>query len=270
MPTLVLSRRYTEDSSSMWRAALAAGWDVERLLSYEPPTDLPQRNPVIYGETLMADALAGPLGLTLLEPTLDWLATLPIAHVKRNIRATTLGAMRAVPERAFVKPVDEKIFQARVYAAGEHIDAERTFPDEAGVLVSEIVTFGLEVRAFVLEREVASLSAYMREGRIAKNDEGEWPLAEAERDEASAFLATVLADPAVRLPPAVVVDVGRAEGLGWVIVEANPCWASGLCGCDPRDLLPVMRRANVHTRALPETDKPWSRAGHTILWPEGP
>lgn len=138
------------------------------------------------------------------------------------------------------------------------------------MLVSEIVTFGLEVRAFVLEREVASLSAYMREGKIANNEEGEWPLAAAERAEASAFLATLLADPAVRLPPAVGVDVGRAEGLGWVVVEANPCWASGLCGCDPRDLLPVMRRANVPTHALPESDKPWSRAGHTIRWSEGP
>jgi hypothetical protein len=40
MTTLVLSRRYSDDSNAMWRAALAAGWGVERLLSYGLPEGL--------------------------------------------------------------------------------------------------------------------------------------------------------------------------------------------------------------------------------------
>lgn len=28
MKTLVLSQRFTDDSNALWRAALAAGWDV--------------------------------------------------------------------------------------------------------------------------------------------------------------------------------------------------------------------------------------------------
>jgi hypothetical protein len=31
----------------------------------------------------------------------------------------------------------------------------------------------------------------------------------------------------------VVLDVGVVEGKGWVIVEANAVWGSGLNGCDP-------------------------------------
>jgi hypothetical protein len=69
----------------------------------------------------------------------------------------------------------------------------------------------------------------------------------------------VLADADVELPPAVVVDVGRMEGHGWGVVEANPAWASGLCGCDPAGVLPVLRRAAVSRGAVAEADRRWVR-----------
>src|SRR6185369_13224530 len=93
---------------------------------------------------------------------------------QRSIRLMTLGEVRSVRERAFVKPVDEKIFPARVYAAGETIDPTRDFADDAPVLASEPVVFGLEVRAFVCERRVGTLSAYVRDGDIARASNGEW------------------------------------------------------------------------------------------------
>ncbi|MFO0588141.1 MAG: hypothetical protein U0441_11405 [Polyangiaceae bacterium] len=34
MKTLVLSHRFTDDSNSLWRAALDAGWDVARFRSF--------------------------------------------------------------------------------------------------------------------------------------------------------------------------------------------------------------------------------------------
>jgi hypothetical protein len=52
----------------------------------------------------------------------------------------------------------------------------------------------------------------------------------------------------------VVVDVGRMTGRGWGVVEANPAWASGLCGCDPAGVLPVLRRATVPRHAVPEAE----------------
>jgi hypothetical protein len=264
MPTLLLSRRYSEDSNSMWRAAVDAGWDVERLHTYAVPEGIAERDPVVYGETLLADAVAEQIGLTLLEPAHDWLTTIPAEYCGRAVKMDVLGNVRSVGKTAFIKPVDEKIFRSRVYQPGESIDAERAFPDDSAVIVCEPIQFGLEVRAFVLERQVVALSAYMRDGDIAKDESGEWPLAPAEDQAARAFLQRVLANQEVALPPAVVVDVGEAVGLGWVVVEANPCWASGLCGCDPREVLGVVRRANVRTANLSDSDAPWSRTAHGL------
>lgn len=262
MPTLLLSRRHSDDSNAMWRAALHLGWDVQRLQSYAVPAELREREPVLYAETLLADAIAEPLGLVLLEPTYDWLPRLPIRYRKREITLETLGRARQLAAPAFVKPVDEKIFPARVYASGSEIEPTQELAADTPVLVSEPVTWTLEVRAFVLERQVAALSAYIRSGDLARSQAGEWPLTEPERAGALTFLTALLSDPEVALPAAVVVDVGFIPDRGWAVVEANACWAAGICGCDPREVLPVIRRASVPGSALSDADRPWSRALH--------
>lgn len=262
MPTLILSRRYSDDSNALWRAAVGAGWEVERSMTYAPPAGLARGEAVIYGETLLADAIAGPLGLLLLEPTDDWLVRVPERHRKRDVRLSNLCAARALAERRFVKPVDEKIFPARVYESGRDVEPAGDFPDSALVLISEPVAFDLEVRAFVLERKVSALSAYIRGGAIARDAFGDWPLSPAEREGALGFLDDLLADPELDLPDAVVVDVGCTAERGWAVVEANACWASGLCGCDPRDVLPVLRRASALEARASVADRAWSRASH--------
>ncbi|MGC4119318.1 MAG: ATP-grasp domain-containing protein [Myxococcales bacterium] len=260
MPTLLLSRRYSDDSNAVWRAAVAAGWEVERLMTYAVPTGI--REPVLYGETLLADAAAPALGLMLLEPTEDWPAHLPERFRKRAIRLATLEEARGLSVPAFVKPVDEKIFPARVYANGCEVEPAGDFPGTASVLISEPAKFELEVRAFVLERRIAALSAYIRGGEVARDAAGEWPLSATERQEASGFLEALLADAAVELPAAVVVDVGRTSDRGWAVVEANACWAAGLCGCDAREVLPVLRRACVVETGASADDRKWSRLEH--------
>ena len=57
VPTLVLSQRYSPDSNALFAAALAAGWDIERLHSFRCPEGLAARDPVFYGETILADAI---------------------------------------------------------------------------------------------------------------------------------------------------------------------------------------------------------------------
>lgn len=68
MPTLVLPSRYTEDSIALWKAAIAADWDVERLQNWSVPPGLGDRDPVLYGEPLFAAAVADRLSLKLVEP----------------------------------------------------------------------------------------------------------------------------------------------------------------------------------------------------------
>jgi hypothetical protein len=259
VPTLVLSHRYSPDSNALFSAALAAGWDVERLHSFRCPDGLAAREPVFYGETLLADAIADELGIALLEPTADWLPQLPERHRLRDVRLTTLGEALAIRERVFVKPTDEKCFPARVYADGPSIAPDPVLPQDLPVLVSEPVVFEVEFRFFVLDRGVGAFSPYIRRGEIARSAAGDWEATPAEIEAATSALRAALADPEVNLPPAVVIDVGLIEGRGWGVVEANPAWASGLCGCDPAGVLPVLQRATVQRRAVPEGEQRWVR-----------
>ncbi|MDI1450920.1 ATP-grasp domain-containing protein [Polyangium sp. 6x1] len=259
MPTLVLSRRYSPDSNALFAAALAAGWDVERLRSFRCPEDIAARGPVFYGETILADAIASELGIVLLEPTADWLPGLPQHHRLRDVRLTTLAEAQTIRDGVFVKPTDEKCFPARVYANGAAIQPDPVLPPDLPVLVSEPVAFEVEFRCFVLERDVAALSPYIRGGEIARNATGEWEADQADIECARAFLRALLADDVVDLPPAVVVDVGRMAGRGWGVVEANPAWASGICGCDPASVLRVLERATVARDGISDTDRRWSR-----------
>jgi hypothetical protein len=262
MPTLVLSPRYSDDSIALWRAALAAGWRTRRLQKLGEAAALGQEltgeDVALHGETMMADVVAQALGLSLLEPTHDWLPRLPEAYRRRRVELRTLAEARGLRGPVFVKPVDEKWFPAKVYA--EEVDVDPQLADDLPVLVAEPVRFGLEVRAFVLGRAVATLSAYVRGGQLARAADGSWPIGQEEEAAARACLEAVLADPAVALPPAVVVDVGLIEGRGWAVVEANPAWASGLCGCDPAAVLAVLRGCCVPARTVRSEDRAWVRA----------
>src|SRR5205823_5643490 len=100
------------------------------------------------------------------------------------------------------------------------------------VLLSEPVAWEAEYRCFVLGRRVVASSAYLRGGQPARDEDGCWVSPPEEQADADAFASRLLADPAVGVPPAFVLDVGRVEGRGWAVVEANPAFGSGLYGCD--------------------------------------
>jgi hypothetical protein len=256
VPHVLLSPRYSPDSIAVWRAALELGWtssrvrhvDARALVGRLAPADV-----VLYGETLLADAAAAALDLALFEPTIDWLPALPEALRRREVRLATLGDARRTGAGRFIKPVDDKFFPARVYA---ELDVDPSVGDDLPVRIAEPVRFGLEVRAFVRDGEVAGLSADLRDGALARGD-GDWALRADEAAAAQACLARVIAD--VPLPPAVVVDVGEILGRGWAVVEANPAWASGLCGVDPRAVLPVLRRACAPRATVAPAERRWVR-----------
>lgn len=85
------------------------------------------------------------------------------------------------------------------------------------------------------------LSIYSRHGELQKHND--YSCDAEELDEASVFVHSVLHDPRVPLPRAAVIDVGRIAGRGWAIVEQNGAWGSGLYGCDPEQVLHVLRHA---------------------------
>lgn len=241
MPTLILTPRYTEDAQALWRAAGRRGWAVRRLTTWRvTDDDRAAPDPVFHLDALMAPMQAAEFGYRLLEPAEDFLPQLPTEYRLREVWLTTLGEARTLPEPRFVKPPNDKSFPARVYAGAE---LPNEFADDVPVLVSEVVTWGKEFRCFVLNRDIATLSVYLRDG-VLQRDDG-FTHTPAEEAEVREFAGRVLADPRVDFPVAGVLDVGTIAGTDWAVVEANSAWGAGLYGCDPDTVLEVLQAAAV-------------------------
>lgn len=256
-PVLVLPPRQTPDATALWRAAIDLGLDIERLSGWRPPPELASREVILYGEPLFAEVVAEALGLALLEPPTDWLTSLPEELLRRQVRRATLGETRAMTTPVFVKPEDGKGLPARVYPNGADLPSPDVFPDDLRVLVAEPVTWTCEVRCFVNEGRVVTLSPYLRMGVLARDEDGEWESEPGELSTALAFAETVLRDPRAELPPAVALDVGLIGGRGWAVVESNAAWGSGIYGCDPKEVLRAAQRACRPRAKLTADDRRW-------------
>lgn len=242
MPTLLLSARQTDDAQLLWRACIALKWEVVRVHGWRVPA-LEAKDLAVYGEPLFAHHVAQTLGLKLQEPPLAWLPKLSAKWRGRNVRLTTLGEARGVTTRAFIKPADEKCFDAKVYPRGAELPAPGPLPEDLAVLVQEVVEWTTEFRCFVLNRNVVTLSPYWRDGRLAKAEDGTWPATQDELKTAQEFCERVLADVSVEVPEVVVIDVGVIANHGWAVIESNAAFSSGMYGCDAEKVLPLLLRA---------------------------
>lgn len=236
-------------------AALKAGWLVRRLANWRAPEEFKGRTDLVaYGEPLFVAAMAQYYCLALIEPPFDWLAKLPEHHIQRRIELINLQDARQRTAPLFAKPADDKCFPAGAYSSGAEIAASNLLPPSVPVLVSEIVSFSLEYRFFVLDRTARTFSIYAKNGEVVESRSS----ADVTQDqEACAFLATLLADQNVAIPPAVVIDVGKLDNGNWVIVEANPVFGSGIYHCDPDCVLPVLARSLVDANQISNEDKAW-------------
>jgi hypothetical protein len=239
MPTLILSPRYSDDSIKLRRAAIALDWDVIRLASWRCPDDFDPEEPVLFAEPLFNEAVAEQLGLAVIEPPEDFLVRLPREYVGRDVRLMTALQARTLPGPVFLKPPNRKTFPAKVYASGLELPE---MPDDDPVLVSEPVEWAAEFRFFVRDRQVHAWSPYWLDGALARKED-EWvvepDLAAATRE----LVDRLLIDSRVELPAALVIDAGVIRGVGPAVVEANEASGAGFYGCDPRDVLEVLRAA---------------------------
>ncbi|KAB2857675.1 MAG: DUF4343 domain-containing protein [Anaerolineae bacterium] len=259
MPILLLSSRYTPDSQALWRAALDAGWLVERLHGHRVPDQWMTESDEIalYGEGLFVSIVAQQLDIALLETPSDWLPNLPVEYRLRDVRLMTLKEARTLQEPAFIKPANDKSFDAAIYASGAELPSAQYFDDATSTLVSEVVEWEVEFRGFIGRRNLVTTAPYLRDGELLKDANGEWITTAPEQDEASEFFERVLADKRVPLPPGIVLDVGKIQGRGWAVIEANPAWGSGIYGNDPAQVLGVLQRACVKNGLLPLEFEQW-------------
>lgn len=261
-PILLLPPRMTADSQALWKAALDRGWSTQRITGWRVPPELlnPGRPVIIYGEPLFVEAVADQVGFVLLEPSIDWLTKVPREYLQRDIEIMTLGAARCLSTRAFVKPADGKIFDPKVYACGQDLPDEDQVDADIPVLRSGIVDFRLEVRCFVHNRKVVSLSPYWRNDALAQDEKGDWTFEQEEEAEAIRYAHLILEDSRILLPPACTLDMGRVANGSWAIIEANPCWGAGLYGCDPAAVLESLGDAIIPHPQVTETHRQWISA----------
>ena len=239
MKTLILPPKFSEESNLIRKAALAKGWQVERLPSWRIPEHLHGIPVAIYGEPLFVAHVEEVLGIRFPVPPEDWLLQLPAELVLRKIMAMPLSEARLLEDRWFVKPADYKTFKAGVFPNGAALPSEEEAPGQDLTLISEVVHWESEFRFFMREGKAVTGSVYFRNGQTAEED-GAWISSSEEFQQARAIAEQAFAATADVLPGTVVIDTGYIRGKGWAVIEANPAWGSGLYGSDPVLVLEVL------------------------------
>jgi hypothetical protein len=130
-------------------------------------------------------------------------------------------------------------------------------PETTPVLIAEPVTWEIEFRCFVLERQVQTLNAYARFGQLTRTDGDEWIAFPEEQTTALDFCNQFLSDESVKVPPGLVLDIGVIAERGWAVLEANPAWASGIYGCDPAKILPILTATCADQQSLTSELRHW-------------
>lgn len=240
--TLYLSNSSSRDHQAIWQEAVRRGWQVERIRGVtvsRRETD----NIAAYLEPIYAPIISEQLGIELIDPEPGWLSELPMELVRRRIELTDVANARKRTSRFFIKPPNDKSFEAKVVADGGAIDTE--LDDSTPVLVADPVEFVSEYRCFVLDGHALTVSPYVRGDALAS--ETAYAMDDDERINAIQFAERVLACGS-SLPNAVVLDVGMLSDGCWAVVEANGAWGAGIYGCDPAKCLDVIDAATIVVR----------------------
>ncbi|WP_045305362.1 ATP-grasp domain-containing protein [Saccharothrix sp. ST-888] len=261
VPVLLTSAQLTSTSLLLAEAAARRGLEVVTLASPLRLEALTGRHVHWYGGPLLADRIASGLDLALLEPADDWLAGLPDEFTGRRIELTTLSEAWTARRPLFAKPPSDKQFPAAVYADGSRLprEGDRIGPNTS-VLLSEVVTFAVEYRLFVLDGQVVTGSRYARYGRLdtARLD------GHSDEAEVRTFAERLLGAERDALPSAVVVDVGLVQDPDtgreqWAVVEANMPWFAHSYAADPDAVLDVVLRATGPRSEVATTDQRFLR-----------
>lgn len=219
---------------SLHFAARELGWDVLPAPSGWRLDEGYKAVGIPYGSQIFCEVIAQQLNWTLKLNSFDWLANLPIEYTKRKIHFMNLAEASKIDVPKFIKPADDKCFDAKVYQPGEFLPPE-ILPDTTPVLISEVVNFKAEYRCFVKNRQVVTCSCYLLEEAIA--DPKNWYDFSASKQNPAEFVNEMLKSITSENS---VIDVGLLSSGELAIIESNPIWASGLYGCDPIECLKAM------------------------------
>jgi ATP-grasp domain, R2K clade family 3 len=216
--TLLISDKPDPERDAVAEVWSESGGEVLRLGRFWDPPAIDPKRARVYGADTFCQVLAQKLGLDLVSPPDDLLLHLPPAVTKRALRGGTLADATTFEFPSFVKSSVPKLIRSRVYRSVNELTAEaRGLEPGTALILSEIVEFQVEARAWLLDGQVLSIACY-----------------EGARDltDARALTAAIASEPMMVSP--CVLDVGLITDRGWAAIETNAAWGSGLNGCDPR------------------------------------
>jgi ATP-grasp domain, R2K clade family 2 len=252
---LLVSAQHTSTTTLLAEAAVRRGLVVHELTGPEVLHALDGHDVYWYGGPRAALRAVRELRIGLLEPLDDWLTRVPRRFVGREITLSTLADAWRMTRPAFVKPPREKSLPAAVYADGSRLPRARAeLGPETSVLISEVVTFTVEYRLFVLDREIVTGSRYAVYGRLDPAPLAGDPNEQAVREFFAALLHPPTTEPigertgTATIPSAFVLDIGLIESPDtgarkWAVVEANMAWFAHCYAADPDRVLDVVLRS---------------------------
>lgn len=174
----------------------------------------------VYGNVMFCLILEQQLNIKLISPDDELLIKLGNNCIKRKIDIVSLDKICKNQFPTFIKPVIPKLFTAQIFNSMEELKKEcKGLEESTKVIISEVVHIESEVRCFILNQEIITLSVY--EGEVT------------DYNEVTIFVDNFLKSNRSLLPKTLVLDVGYVKDRGWIIIEANPTWGAGLNGCNP-------------------------------------
>lgn len=227
-------------------------WDVIKNYGFDLPSKLGKYEKVVWWMNAQHAARVRRAlpSAYFMSPGAKWLSGVPRSLTKRQIRTETLEEFWKAPpafDRIWAKPAEAKIedFPADWYSPDEVIALGDDLSLPAGSFVQWTDTkldIDWEHRFYVLNGQVVTGSPYLVDG-VTYWDGYEDPRYSSRFEEAEAFASravTVLGD---NQPSAYTLDVGYDSTVGWLVIEGNPAWCSGVYGADPEKVIDVLERS---------------------------
>lgn len=221
------------------RESIAKLWDklggtVLRIGKFWEPPKLNPNSPItIYGNDTFSLVLAQVLKVELISPNDALIAEIPNNWIKRPIKIIRHNALNQLTYPRFIKPVQPKLFQSKVYATFNELETALTGinPNEE-LITSAVIAIECEARAFILNNKILDVAIYEGNGEVAT---------------AIDFISNFLINKSINLPKTYVLDVGYNNADGWFIIELNATWGAGLNGCNPNKVINAIQAATINT-----------------------
>jgi hypothetical protein len=245
---LITPQLASKDCQNLSKVAIALGWSVHQNDVWYVPERLKNEVGAVVGTEVFCGFVADQMNWGLLSNPIDWLTFLPEEYVSRKITTMTAGEVRKSTTENFVKSLSKTWSTLpRVFQPGKFPEY---IPNEAPVLVSDVLQHTSKYRCFVKDRKVIAGSCYWLKTRqmetakqsaeigLAKNYHNNY-------DDVVMFVDTMLQDDRVPCVAACVIDVMRFDKDKYAVIDSSPAYTTEPYGCELVAVLDAVKTSSI-------------------------